>query len=211
MQSCEAATSGILVPRTAMSEFRQTNLSHAGIMDAVPRLIQDTAMPTFRLSGLPAAPFAELTRLSDDALAARGIRRVIADHAPGYPCRVSLEDAAVGETVFLLPFAHHDVDSPYRASGPIYVRANAEARTLAPGEVPPYVRTRLMSLRAYDRAHMMTAATVVDGELVAATLERLFANPDIAYVHLHNAKPGCYSCLAERVDDSATARPGFSP
>jgi len=27
----------------------------------------------------------------------------------------------------------------------------------------------------------------------------MFADPKIAYAHLHNARPGCYSCRAERV------------
>ena len=42
----------------------------------------------FRLSGLPAEPFAELFSLSDEALAQRQAMRVVADQAHGYPCRI---------------------------------------------------------------------------------------------------------------------------
>ena len=99
-------------------------------------------MSSFRLIGLDPAPFAGLFDLDDAALRARGGRRRVATEDPGFPCRVSLQDAAVGEELLLLPFEHQAEDSPYRASGPIYLRRNAAPRTLAVGEVPDYVRRR---------------------------------------------------------------------
>ena len=153
---------------------------------------------SFRIVGLPAEPFAALFQLDDAALAARGARRVIATGNPGYPCRVSIEDAAVGEECLLLPFEHMAVDSPYRASGPIYVRCGAVSRTLAVDEVPDYVRRRLISLRGYDAENMMIDADVVAGDDVAARIAQSFANPAVRDIHLHNARPGCYSCRVER-------------
>jgi hypothetical protein len=152
----------------------------------------------FRIVGLDPTAFEPLFALPDAELAARGMRRVHADADFGFPCRTSLADAAAGEELLLLPWRHHDVASPYRASGPIYVRRGARAAQLAPGEVPAYVTRRLMSLRAYDREGFMRDAEVVDGAQVAASLEGLLADPAVAYVHLHNARPGCYSCAALR-------------
>ena len=77
---------------------------------------------SFQIHALPAEPSARLLALPDDALRTRGIRRVVADGRSGYPSRVSLQDAVEGERLLLLPYRHHDVDTPYRASGPIYVR-----------------------------------------------------------------------------------------
>ena len=51
---------------------------------------------TYSISGLPLADFAPLFGLDDSALAAMGARRVVADADRGYPCRVSLMDAAMG-------------------------------------------------------------------------------------------------------------------
>ncbi len=65
--------------------------------------------------------------------------------------------------------------------------------------VPPHVTTRLRSPRAYDADNLMIDAIVREGVEVAAPLERLFANREVAYVHLHNAKRGCSSCVANRV------------
>lgn len=153
---------------------------------------------SFRLSGLDPAPFAPLFALDDVALAARGMRRVVADSDSGYPCRVSLEDARAGQELLLMPWEHLAGDTPYRASGPIFVRRGARRPTLEAGEVPHCVSKRQISLRAYDAAWLMVDATVCEGDEVARQLDRLFANVAVARIHLHNARRGCYSCAAER-------------
>jgi uncharacterized protein DUF1203 len=158
----------------------------------------ETTTPTFRISALAAEGFAPLFALSDAVLAARGIRRVVADEKPGFPCRVSLEDAEVGETLLLLHHLHHDVPGPYRASGPIYVRARAATATPAPGEVPASVRGRLLSYRSYDADGMLRMADVAEGRDLESIVGRMFADPSVHYLHVHNARPGCYSCRIDR-------------
>jgi len=147
----------------------------------------------FLIHGLDPALFAPWFALSDAELAACGAKRVVADESPGYPCRVSLADAEVGDEMILLPFEHHAVTSPYRASGPIYVRRAATQR-LVLDRVPEVLARRLLSVRAYDAAGMMAQAHVVDGRELAGSLERVFTHADVAYVHVHYAKPGCYAC-----------------
>lgn len=153
----------------------------------------------FVIRGLSAEPFRPLFALDDAALAARNVRRVVADADRGFPCRVTLQDARRGETLLLLPYLHHDVAGPYRASGPVYVR---EAAMRGPSAefhdaLPPSFPRRLLSLRAYDAEGWMHAADVAEGGDARAVIERLLADPRIAYLHVHNARPGCYAC---RVD-----------
>lgn len=155
-------------------------------------------MHPWRLSGLDPAPFERLFDLSDDALHRLGAVRRTADAVPGFPCRVSLEDAPIGAELLLLAYEHHEARSPYRASGPIFVRRGAKRRDLDPGELPPYVTGRLISLRAYDADAMMVDATVCEGADAAAALDGFFANGAVDYVHLHFAKRGCFSCVARR-------------
>lgn len=155
-------------------------------------------MTSFRLVGLAADDFEPLFALDERALAERGARRVVADEPFGFPCRVSLEDAAVGDPLLLLPFEHLRTRSPYRASGPVFVRAGARRAVLEPGVLPPYVTRRWMSVRAYDADDMMTAAEVCDGADVRGAIERLLADEAVAFLHLHNAKRGCFSCRVER-------------
>ena len=154
--------------------------------------------PNFRIVGLPRAQFEPLFSLNEKELAAKGARRVIADAKPGFPCRIGLVDAEIRETVILLPFTHHDVDSSYRASGAIFVRKSSEEAQLAAGEIPELVACRTMSVRAYDKNAAMVDGAVVAGSEMKEHIEKLFANPKIEYLHLHNAGAGCYSCKVER-------------
>lgn len=152
----------------------------------------------FRFVGLPRAQFEQLFSLDENELAGKGACRMIVDAKPGFPCRVGLVDAEIGETVILLPFVHHDVDSPYRASAPIFVRENAAEANLAIDEVPEVVTHRTMSVRAYDKTGMMLDGSIVPGAEIKNQIERLFADPRIEYLHLHNAGAGCYSRKVER-------------
>lgn len=155
-------------------------------------------MTSFQFIALPSQRFAPLFRQADAELQAVGARRQIVEENPGVPCRVSLADAEIGETVLLLPFTHHDVPSPYRASGPIFVRSGATTATPAAGEVPAMFRHRLLSIRGYDDAAMMLGAEVVDGTEIEDAIRRLFSNERVSYLHVHNARPGCYNCSVVR-------------
>ena len=151
----------------------------------------------YRFTALPYEPFAVLFE-DEAAHRAAGAVLMTVEECPGSPCRVSLADAAVGETVVLVPFTHHDVDSPYRASGPIFVRRAAVRAEPVAGEVPRFLRHRLLSLRAYDAHGMMCDAEVVQGDAIEGVLERMFGEDGVRYVDVHNARPGCFNCRVER-------------
>jgi hypothetical protein len=164
----------------------------------VHRAIMEEHMSSFRLTGIAHEPFEPL--FHDDAqLAEIGGVRLVATEAFGFPCRISLDDAVVGDELLLLPYVHLPAASPYRSSGPIFVRRGVQRRTLEPGEVPPYVTRRLISVRAYDVDHMMIDAGVCDGTLVAEDIAQRFDDDRVAFIHLHNAKRGCFSCRVDRV------------
>ena len=151
----------------------------------------------FLIHGLDPTLFAPWFALSDAELLARGARRRSADSMPGFPCRVSLVDADVGEELLLVPFEHHVTSSPYRGSGAIYIRRAAREQVTL-DRVPDVLARRLLSARAYDAGGMMVSADVVDGRELAPALDRMFGHHDVAYVHVHNAKPGCFACRVTR-------------
>ncbi len=153
---------------------------------------------SFQITGLPVAQFAPLFGLSDDELAKLGVVRHTADRTPGFPCRVSLRDADPGETLLLLNYEHLSVASPYRSRYAIYVREYSQEARLAPGEVPDVLRKRLLSLRAFDRNGTLVDADVADGREIELFIGRMFERPEVDYIHLHNAKPGCYSARVDR-------------
>jgi hypothetical protein len=153
---------------------------------------------SFRISGLPASQFAPLFPLSDEELAHHDAVRVVADQHPGFPCRVSLKDAEIGERLLLLNYEHLPVASPYRSRHAIYVRESATDARLAVDEVPEQLRIRLLSVRAFDARGMMKAADVTAGTTLETVIEQLFADPAVEYLHIHNAKPGCYAARVDR-------------
>lgn len=152
----------------------------------------------FRIAGLPLSDFAPLFSLSDEQLAARDAVRVISDGRSGYPCRVSLQDAKMGESLILLNYEHLPVASPYRSRHAIYVREAATEPDLDINEVPTLLRSRLLSLRAFDGKGMMRNADVVPGTALENGIEEMFSNSAVEYVHIHYAKPGCYAARVER-------------
>jgi len=152
----------------------------------------------YQLRGLEPALFEPLFELEAAALAARGMRWMRVDAPVGFPCRISLADAPVGEDVLLLPFTHQDSRSPYRASGPIFVRRGQQAAARFTGRLPPYLTLRSLSVRAYDAADEMIDADVVDGTQAEALIERYLALDAVQYLHVHFARRGCYACLVER-------------
>ena len=124
---------------------------------------------------------------------------MIVDKMPGFPCRVSLEDAAIGEEVILLSYQHHKTGSPYQSAGPVFVKKSAPTARPGINEIPPMLQHRLLSLRGYNKNGMMKTAMVTEGIQLQEMLDQIFSDAGINYVHIHNAKPGCYNCVAERV------------
>ncbi|HEY2396235.1 MAG TPA: DUF1203 domain-containing protein [Rudaea sp.] len=151
----------------------------------------------FRITGLPAADCAAWFTLNDVELALRRARRRVVDAPHAFPCRISLTDAEVGDEVLLINHEHLPVDSPYRSRHAIYIRAG-ETTHDAVNEVPDMLRRRLLSLRAFDDAGMMTGCDVVEGCDLEAAIARLFADPQAAYLHAHFARPGCYAARIDR-------------
>lgn len=153
---------------------------------------------SFQIVPLSLERFAPLFSLSDEALMAQNVVRTIADRRPGYPCRVSLTDAEVGDTVLLLNYEHQPARTPFRASHAIYVKQGASEARCAVGEVPALFRSRSLSLRGFNAQHMLVQASLAPGTELETALEQLFADEHVSYVHLHYAAPGCYAARAVR-------------
>lgn len=157
----------------------------------------------FRISGLPAEPFQPYFAMSDAELRSHGAYRVVAQASDAplmQPCRVSLRDSEPGETSVLLNFPHLPIPgTPYRASGPIFVRQGVATTASFVNQVPDQQRKRLLSVRAYDAEGIMVDAEVTEGIALEALIARMFRRDDVAFLHAHNARRGCYACRIDRV------------
>jgi hypothetical protein len=155
---------------------------------------------SFQVESLSVDPFENLFGVKDKELGPLGVKRIKADAKPGYPCRVSLEDAEIGENVLLLKFDHLRAGGFYDASGPIFVREGARQRSFEPDELPPVVtHSRLFSVRLYDASAWMIDAKVVTGAELGEELCTAYANSDVSFVDIHNARPGCFAFRTRRL------------
>ncbi len=124
----------------------------------------------------------------------------VVDESPGFPCRITLDDAAVGEQVALVSYPHHKADTPYAQSGPIFVSCGQPKPGRFVDTIPPALARRKLSLRAYDADGMMVDAALVDGETAMPVILALFDNPHILRIDAHNATRGCFAAHIMRHD-----------
>jgi Protein of unknown function (DUF1203) len=153
---------------------------------------------TYRITGLDPAPYKPLFELSDEELAERGIVRMTVTEKPSFPCRVSLIDRDIGETVLLLNHVSHDVANPYRAAHAIFVAEGVDQAAQYVDAAPPVFDSRILSLRGFDKRGMMTDAILAQPGEAEEGIRKLFGNPEIASIHAHNATRGCFSAKIER-------------
>ena len=129
-------------------------------------------------------------------LPTEGVRQIVTERHSA-PCRRCLEDAEPGEEVLLVSYDPFPTDSPYRSASPVFVHVRPCTPHVGT-EVPEQQRRRLLSVRSFDDDAMMLDADVADGRDLERLLHRLLGRPDAAFVHVHNARPGCFAVRVDR-------------
>ena len=122
---------------------------------------------------------------------------VIADSPTGYPCRHCLRFAQPGERVILFPYAAISPGHPYSESGPIFVHAEPCQRYATTREFPADFR-KGRAMRAYNSKFDMIDAEVVNGNEPELVIEKLFQNPETAFVDARSVTRGCYTFRIRR-------------
>lgn len=147
---------------------------------------------TYQIEGLSREQFLPLFAMTEAELWERGAMRVIADSPTGYPCRISLAEAAPGTSLILFNHVSHDCAGPFRTAYAIYVREDAEVAPCFEDEVPPILARRTLGLRAFDSDGMLRgAALALPGE-ADGKIRELLGDPEITSIHAHNAAHGCF-------------------
>ncbi|WP_427968835.1 DUF1203 domain-containing protein [Altererythrobacter sp.] len=153
---------------------------------------------TYRIRGLEPGQFAQYFTLDETGLREHLAERHIASAEGRYPCRVSLQDADPGDNLILLHYENHSAPTPYRNAFAIYVRAEAREAAEFIDELPPVLRGRPISLRAFDHSGRLCGAVLALADDVDAQARQLFRDEAIAYIDAHNAAYGCFAARMER-------------
>jgi hypothetical protein len=154
-------------------------------------------MGTFRVAAIPTA-IAESVRNTQKApgYGFPAQKEVAAGRAP---CRHCLRLIKVNEEELFLfdydPF--HELGVP-PLPGPVHVHARDCERHEGASTFPEEYRGRLLTLDAYgeDRA-LLAEVRVSNGEEESAA-ERLFADPEVKYIHVRSTEAGCYLFRLDR-------------
>lgn len=152
---------------------------------------------TFRLQTIDAATLA-LTRETGRDPFGDPVERQTVANPHSTPCRATLEDALPGEEVLLFRYAPLDLPTPYRFTGPVFVRASAarDGVKRADGELPEAIARRLLSLRAFTSGGRIHRSEVSEGRDAGAVIAGLLAEDGVAAVHIHTARNGCWLATA---------------
>ena len=148
---------------------------------------------SYIITGLDPAPFEALYGLSEAALAERGVIAKIADSKPGFPCRITLEDAEPGERVLLLNHESHSAATPFRSAYAIYIREGARTPARFRDRLPPVFADRPIALRIFNAQGYLIGADLGAGDTLEPKIRQALARPNTAYIHSHNAMHGCFA------------------
>lgn len=160
------------------------------------------AVDTRLTISIPPLPASFLDRVRRDGIDDLGqpVRRLVAEG--GEPCRDVLRRARAGEELILASFTPFSNPGPYKEYGPIFVLAENghedSPRDSLPIEGPqPYLR-ELFAVRAYSQAEEILDAALVNAADAGAIMERFFAEPDTAFLHVRFPTYGCFACRIDR-------------
>ena len=123
-----------------------------------------------------------------------------AEVAQGHgPCRHCLRTFNVGEERRILftldPFATMEA---LPLPGPVYIHEKNCERYPLDGGFPDDLRSHGLTLDAYTRGRKLQAQEYVKDGDVEAVIERLFARPEIDYIHVCDTEAGCFDLRIER-------------
>ena len=153
-------------------------------------------MPTF--TALPTDVATAYRGGGPDAFGNPPARKISA--VAGNPCRHCLRDIPLGAEMLVLadkPFAG---THPYAEVGPIFLCA-ADCPRGGGGELPEVLTTSpdyLIKGYGLDDRIIYGTGVVSPTPELEARLEAMFANPDVAYIHVRSARNNCYQARVDR-------------
>ncbi len=152
----------------------------------------------FKIAGLTPITFSHLFGLPDHELARHNVIRYKVDAENTSPCRITLQDAAIGDSVLLMNYEHQPVKNAYQSRHAIYVNEAATAAGVFVNEIPAQMQRRLLSIRAFDAADEIIDADVIDGSDARTLIQRFFSTQKTSYLHVHFARRGCFAARVDR-------------
>jgi hypothetical protein len=115
------------------------------------------------------------------------------------PCRHCLQLTKPGEDQrILFTYDCFDGVESLPLPGPVYIHAEQCERYDENAGFPPDIRSRNITFNAYGEGRRLVKQQYVDNGAVERVVEELFADPEVAYLHVRSTPAGCYTFRIER-------------
>ena len=121
----------------------------------------------------------------------------------GKPCRHCLRDVPAGDEMLILAHRPFDDLHPYAEVGPIFLCAADCARHEPGADLPPVIAdTPKFLIKGYSKRERIVYGTgaVVPATEIADRCAWIFADPDVAQIHIRSARNNCYQARVLRSD-----------
>jgi len=114
-------------------------------------------------------------------------------------CRRCLSRFNPGERRLLFKYRPFEKEGVFAEAGPIYIHeSDCRPATEPLTEYPNEFRELPLLLRAYtDEDGQVDSQLIKHGD-AESSIDRFFAKPEVAYIHLRDGESGCYYARIER-------------
>lgn len=124
--------------------------------------------------------------------------------ADAAPCRHCLKTFVAGkDRRILFTYDRFAGVESLPQPGPVYIHADNCERYHGNGGFPEELRNSPRTLEAYAHGRKLICTEYVSDGNYEAAIERLFANPEAAYIQVNSTTAGCFTFRIERADGSS--------
>lgn len=114
-------------------------------------------------------------------------------------CRLCLGDGGPDQKHILFSFMPFDENkNPYSEVGPVYVHDKCEQYEDSNVFPPDLKKRKYLQVRGYDVGQRLIAADLSEGKDVEGTVDKLFEDLEVEYLHIRDGLTGCYFMKIER-------------
>ena len=108
-------------------------------------------------------------------------------------CRYCLADGDLRETQILFSYSpFYENKTPYAEVGPVFIHAECKQYDSRNG-FPQDLKTRnYLTVRGYSNDQLLISGEMCKGEGIEATIERMFQQSRVDYIHINDARSGCF-------------------
>ena len=116
-------------------------------------------------------------------------------------CRHCLSDGNKEQQQILFSYMPFEKSlTPYAEVGPVFIHEDCQQYHDTSVFPPDLLTRKYLMVRGYSNEQRLIAGDLSEGHAVEKSIDQLFTNPAIDFIHINDGKTGCYFLRVERVE-----------